>query len=117
MFTIPSASASVGAAEKLTGFSARRAFTLESTTITASSQVLFLGELPFWHKISQSILDAPGASFLVRRSASLREALRLLEGGDWHALLVDFSHPAAQELLAAQKLRGSAASIPVVALL
>lgn len=80
-------------------------------------QVLFLGELPCWLKISQSIVEAPGASFQVHRSPSLRDALRRLDAEPWHALLIDLSHPSAQELLAARKLHDGLGSIPVVALL
>jgi DNA-binding NarL/FixJ family response regulator len=83
----------------------------------AGSQVLFLGELPFWLKISQSVVEAPGASFEIHRSTSLRDALRRLDSERWHALLLDFSHPSAQELLAARKLHTGISSIPVIALL
>ncbi|HKE07582.1 MAG TPA: hypothetical protein VKB48_07110, partial [Candidatus Acidoferrum sp.] len=83
----------------------------------AGSQVLFLGELPFWLKISQSVVEAPGASFEIHRSASLRDALRRLDSERWQALLLDFSHPSAQELLAARKLHTGISSIPVIALL
>jgi len=81
------------------------------------SQVLFLGELPFWLKISQSVVEAPAASFQIHRSSSLRDALRRLDNEPWQALLLDFSHPSAQELLAARKLNIAVGSIPVVALL
>src|SRR5215469_11763982 len=81
------------------------------------SQVLFLGELPFWLRISQSVVEAPGASFEIHRSASLRDALRRLDSERWQALLLDFSHPSAQELLAARKLHTGISSIPVIALL
>lgn len=83
----------------------------------ASSQVLFLGELPFWLKISQSIVEAPAAPFQVHRSPSLRDALRRLDAEQWQALLLDLSHPSAQELLAARKLHDGMAVIPIVALL
>jgi CheY-like chemotaxis protein len=83
----------------------------------ASSQVLFLGELPFWLKISQSIVEAPAAPFQVHRSPSLRDALRRLDAEQWQALLLDLSHPSAQELLAARKLHDGMAIIPIVALL
>jgi DNA-binding NarL/FixJ family response regulator len=83
----------------------------------AGSQVLFLGELPFWLKISQSVVEAPGASFEIHRSASLRDALRRLDSERWQALLLDFSHPSAQELLAARKLHTGISSIPMIALL
>jgi len=83
----------------------------------ASSQVLFLGELPFWLKISQSIVEAPAAPFQVHRSPSLRDALRRLDAEQWQALLLDLSHPSAQELLAARKLHDGMATIPIVALL
>jgi CheY-like chemotaxis protein len=83
----------------------------------ASSQVLFLGELPFWLRISQSIVEAPAAPFQVHRSPSLRDALRRLDAEQWQALLLDLSHPSAQELLAARKLHDGMAAIPVVALL
>ena len=83
----------------------------------AGSQVLFLGELPFWLKISQSVVEAPGASFEIHRSASLRDALRRLDSERWQALLLDLSHPSAQELLAARKLHTGISSIPVIALL
>jgi CheY-like chemotaxis protein len=83
----------------------------------ASSQVLFLGELPFWLKISQSIVEAPAAPFHVHRSPSLRDALRRLDSEQWQALLLDLSHPSAQELLAARKLHDGLATVPVVALL
>lgn len=82
-----------------------------------NSQVLFLGELPFWLKISQSIVEAPAAPFQVHRSPSLRDALRRLDGEQWQALLLDLSHPSAQELLAARKLHDGLATLPVVALL
>jgi len=81
------------------------------------SQVLFLGELPFWLKISQSVVEAPAASFQIHRSPSLRDALRRLDSEKWHAVLLDFSHPSAQELLAARKLHDGLGSVPVVALL
>jgi CheY-like chemotaxis protein len=83
----------------------------------SGSQVLFLGELPFWLKISQSIVEAPAASFEIHRSSSLRDALRRLDAEHWQALLLDLSHPSAQELLAARKLHTGIRSIPVVALL
>jgi hypothetical protein len=83
----------------------------------AGSQVLFLGELPFWHKISQSILEAPSSSFKICRAPSLTEALRRLTSEPWQALLLDFSHPSAQELLAARKLHDGMDCVPVVALL
>jgi len=83
----------------------------------AGSQVLFLGELPFWLRISQSVVEAPGASFEIHRSASLRDALRRLDSERWQALLLDLSHPSAQELLAARKLHTGISSIPVIALL
>ncbi len=84
---------------------------------STGSQVLFLGELPFWLKISQSVVEAPGASFQIHRSSSLRDALRRLDSEHWQALLLDFSHPCAQELLAARKMHPGISSIPVVALL
>jgi len=84
---------------------------------TAGFQVLFLGELPFWLKISQSIVEAPSSSFQIHRSPSLRETLRRLDSEQWHALLLDLSHPSAQELLAARKLHDGLGSVPVVALL
>ena len=83
----------------------------------AGSQVLFLGELPFWHKISQSIVDAPSSSFKICRAPSLTEALRRLNSEQWQVLLLDLSHPSAQELLAARKLHDGLDSVPVVALL
>jgi CheY-like chemotaxis protein len=85
----------------------------------AGSQVLFLGELPFWHKISQSIVEAPSSSFKICRAPSFTEALRRLNSGpeQWQALLLDLSHPSAQELLAARKLHDGLGSVPVVALL
>ncbi len=84
---------------------------------TTGSQVLFLGELPFWLKISQSIVEAPSSSFKICRAPSLAEALRRLNSEQWHALLLDLSHPSAQELLAARKLHDGLDSVPVVALL
>jgi hypothetical protein len=81
------------------------------------SQVLFLGELPFWLKISQSVVEAPAASFQIHRSPSLRDALRRLDSEHWHAMLLDLSHPSAQELLAARKLHEGLGSVPLVALL
>ena len=83
----------------------------------SGSQVLFLGELPFWLKISQSVVESPVASFEIHRSPSLRDALRRLDVERWHALLLDLSHPSAQELLAARKLHSAAGAVPVVALL
>ncbi|HUL34857.1 MAG TPA: hypothetical protein VL128_13315 [Candidatus Eisenbacteria bacterium] len=83
----------------------------------ASSQVLFLGELPFWLKVSQAIVEAPAAPFQIHRSPSLRDALRRLDGEQWQALLLDFSHPSAQELLAARKLHDGLNSVPLLALL
>src|SRR5579883_1939894 len=77
----------------------------------SSSQVLFLGELPFWLKISQSIVEAPAAPFQIQRSPSLRDALRRLDAEQWHALLLDLSHPSAQEL------HDGLGAIPLVALL
>jgi CheY-like chemotaxis protein len=84
---------------------------------TAGSQILFLGELPFWLKISQSIVEAPSSSFQICRALSLTDALRRLHAEQWHAILLDLSHPAAQELLAARKLHDGLDSVPVVALL
>lgn len=83
----------------------------------SSSQVLFLGELPFWLKISQSVVEAPSTSFEIHRSATLRDALRRLDGEHWQALLLDLSHPSAQELLAARKLHTGISCVPVIALL
>src|SRR5258708_12053059 len=79
---------------------------------TAGSQVLFLGELPFWLKISQSIVEAPSSSFKICRAPSLAEALRRLDSEQWQALLLDLSHPSAQELLAARKLHHGPDSVP-----
>jgi len=84
---------------------------------TAGSQILFLGELPFWLKISQSIVEAPSSSFQICRAHSLTDALRRLRAEQWHAILLDLSHPSAQELLAARKLHDGLDSVPVVALL
>jgi DNA-binding NarL/FixJ family response regulator len=84
---------------------------------TAAPQILFLGELPFWLKISQSILDAPSSSFQISRATSFDDALRRLSSETWQAILLDLSHPSAQELLAARKLHDDMGSIPVVALL
>jgi CheY-like chemotaxis protein len=81
------------------------------------SQILFLGELPFWLKISQSILEAPSSSFQISRASSFPDALRRLNSEQWHALLLDLSHPSAQELLAARKLHDGLGSVPLVALL
>ena len=81
------------------------------------SQVLFLGELPFWLKISQSILEAPAASVKICRAPSFNDALRRLNSESWQALLLDLSHPSAQELLAARKLHDGPESLPIVALL
>ena len=81
------------------------------------SQVLFLGELPFWLKICQSILEAPASSFQFSRAHSLDDAVRRLNAEPWHAILLDLSHPSAQELLAARKLHDGMGSVPVVALL
>ena len=81
------------------------------------SQILFLGELPFWLKISQSILEAPSSSFQISRAQSFPDALRRLNSEQWHALLLDLSHPSAQELLAARKLHDGLGSVPLVALL
>ena len=78
---------------------------------------MFLGELPFWLKISQSVVEAPVASFEIHRSSSLRDALRRLDAEKWQAILIDLSHPSAQELLAARKLHTGISSVPVVALL
>jgi CheY-like chemotaxis protein len=83
----------------------------------AGSQVLFLGELPFWLKISQSIVEAPSSSFQICRAHSLTDALRRLHAEQWQAILLDLSHPSAQELLAARKLHDELDSVPVVALL
>jgi CheY-like chemotaxis protein len=84
---------------------------------TAGSQILILGELPFWLKISQSIVEAPSSSFRICRAHSLTDALRRLHAEQWHAILLDLSHPSAQELLAARKLHDGLDSVPVVALL
>lgn len=84
---------------------------------TVGSQILFLGELPFWLKISQSILEAPASSFQISRAPSFNDALRRLNSEQWQAILLDLSHPSAQELLAARKLHDGLDSIPVVALL
>ena len=84
---------------------------------TSGSQILFLGELPFWLKICQSILEAPASSFQFSRALSLTDAIRRLNGEQWHALLLDLSHPSAQELLAARKLHDGLDSLPIVALL
>jgi hypothetical protein len=83
----------------------------------ASSQVLFLGELPFWLKLSQTIVESPSAPFQIHRSPSLRDALRRLDSEEWQALLLDLSHPSAQELLAARKLHDGLGSVPLIALL
>jgi DNA-binding NarL/FixJ family response regulator len=83
----------------------------------AASQILFLGELPFWLKISQSILEAPSSPFRICRAPSFADALRCLNSENWQALLLDLSHPSAQELLAARKLHDRLDSVPVVALL
>ncbi|HXH67960.1 MAG TPA: hypothetical protein VNI81_12225 [Candidatus Limnocylindrales bacterium] len=83
----------------------------------AGSQILFLGELPFWLKISQSILDAPASAFQISRAHSFNDALRRLHSDRWHAILLDLSHPSAQELLAARKLHDGLSEVPVVALL
>ena len=83
----------------------------------SGSQILFLGELPFWLKISQSILEAPSSSFQISRAPSFTDALRRLNSEQWHGLLLDLSHPSAQELLAARKLHDGLGSIPLVALL
>ena len=84
---------------------------------TVGSQILFLGELPFWLKISQSILEAPSSSFQISRAPSFSDALRRLNSEQWHALLLDLSHPSAQELLAARKLHDGLGFVPIVALL
>lgn len=84
---------------------------------TSGSQILFLGELPFWLKICQSILEAPASSFQFSRALSLNDAVRRLNSEQWHALLLDLSHPSAQELLAARKLYDGLDSLPIVALL
>lgn len=84
---------------------------------TSGSQILFLGELPFWLKICQSILEAPASSFQFSRAHSLNDAVRRLSAEQWQALLLDLSHPSAQELLAARKLHDGLDAIPVVALL
>src|ERR1700739_169172 len=81
------------------------------------SQVLFLGELPFWLKISQSILEAPAASVKICRAPSFNDALRRLNSESWQALLLDLSHPSAQEVRAARKLHDAPESLPIVALL
>ena len=83
----------------------------------AASQILFLGELPFWLKISQSIVEAPSSAFQICRAPSYNDALRRLNSESWHALLLDLSHPSAQELLAARKLHDGLESLPIVALL
>jgi DNA-binding NarL/FixJ family response regulator len=83
----------------------------------AGSQILFLGELPFWLKISQSIVEAPSSSFQICRAPSFNDALRRLMSESWQALLLDLSHPSAQELLAARKLHDGLESLPIVALL
>ena len=56
------------------------------------SQVLFLGELPFWLKISQSVVEAPAASFEIHRSPSLRDAIRRLDNERWQALRLITDH-------------------------
>lgn len=84
---------------------------------TTSSQILFLGEVPFWLKICQSILEAPASAFQISRANSLNDAFRRLNAEQWHALLLDLSHPSAQELLAARKLHDGLDSVPIVALL
>ena len=83
----------------------------------AASQILFLGELPFWLKISQSIVEAPSSSFQISRAPSFADAFRRLKSESWQALLLDLSHPSAQELLAARKLHDGLDSLPIVALL
>ena len=83
----------------------------------AASQILFLGELPFWLKISQSIVEAPSSAFQICRAPSYNDALRRLNSESWHALLLDLSHPSAQELLAARKLHDGLEFLPIVALL
>jgi CheY-like chemotaxis protein len=83
----------------------------------AGSQILFLGELPFWLKISQSIVEAPSSSFQICRATSFSDALRRLNSESWQALLLDLSHPSARDLLAARKLHAGPDSLPIVALL
>ena len=83
----------------------------------AGSQILFLGELPFWLKISQSIVEAPSSSFQISRAPSFTDALRRLNSEQWHAFLLDLSHPSAQEFLAARKLHEGLGAVPIVALL
>ena len=83
----------------------------------AGSQILFLGELPFWLKISQSIVEAPSSSFQISRATSLSDAVRRLNSESWQVLLLDLSHPSAQELLAARKLHDGLGAVPIVALL
>jgi CheY-like chemotaxis protein len=79
-------------------------------------QILFLGELPVWLRISQAIVSAPGAAIQVHRSASLRDALRCLAAQKWDAVLLDIQHPPAKQLLSALRLHSVFHAVPAIAL-
>jgi CheY-like chemotaxis protein len=80
-------------------------------------QILFLGELPVWLKVAQTLVDAQGASLQLHRAASLRDAMRHLAAEEWDAVLLDLDHPPARELLAALKLHSVFHAVPAIALL
>jgi CheY-like chemotaxis protein len=80
-------------------------------------QILFLGELPVWLKVAQTLVDAQGVSPRLHRAASLRDAMRNLAAEEWDAVLLDLNHPPAQELLAALKLHSVFHAVPAIALL
>jgi len=80
-------------------------------------QILFLGELPVWLKVAQTLVDAQGASPQLHRAASLRDAMRHLAAEEWDAVLLDLDHPPAAELLAALKLHSVFQAVPAIALL
>jgi CheY-like chemotaxis protein len=80
-------------------------------------QILFLGELPVWLRIAQTLVDAQGVSPQLHRAASLRDAMRHLAAAEWDAVLLDLEHPPARELLAALKLHSVFHAVPAIALL
>jgi hypothetical protein len=80
-------------------------------------QILFVGEPPIWLKVQQAFVAEPGASIKVHHATSLRDAMRCLAEGKWNAILVEFNHPPAKELLGALQLHSVFHAVPAVALL
>jgi hypothetical protein len=80
-------------------------------------QILFFGDLPTWIKVAEVFVVAPLNSVQFHRATSLRDAMRCLADGKLDAILFEFSHPPAKELLSALQLHSVFHSVPAVALL